>query len=208
MYDISQENKRLSEPLTVAVSEVADLRAQLKDREKDKLSLRNARARLVVMKEQYESLASDQEELKQKYDETVKRRDDLYDTFTDTVKEVQAKSDFKNLVLEQKLQGLGQNIEKADVQLQEVIHASQIESGEVAGITSSISDMLETKNSHISDLQYSVVRMAKAYNDGLRTYGEILKNHGIPEEEFEKMGFVRAQTDTSAVPAGLIVNSE
>jgi len=37
MFDIGQENMRLSEPLNAAVSEVADLRAQLKDQEKDRL---------------------------------------------------------------------------------------------------------------------------------------------------------------------------
>merc|ERR1712224_590638 len=44
MHDISLENQRLKEPLTIAVAEVADLRSQLKDREKDRLSLRNAKA--------------------------------------------------------------------------------------------------------------------------------------------------------------------
>ena len=48
---------------------------------------------------------------------------------------MQAKSDFKNLVLEQKLQGLGQNIEKAEAQLNEVVMAAQVDPGEVGAIT-------------------------------------------------------------------------
>ncbi|GMI41971.1 hypothetical protein TrCOL_g13764 [Triparma columacea] len=207
MFDIGQENKRLSEPLNAAVSEVADLRAQLKDQEKDRLSLRNAKARLVVMKSQYEQLTLDHADLQDKYEEVEKKRNDLYDTFTSTVKEVQAKSDFKNLVLEQKLQDLSQNIEKADLQLQEVVHASGIDPSEVGGITSSLSDMLQSKNQHIQDLQYAVVRMTKAYNDGLRTYREKLKECGIPGEEFDMMGFAMAPTNTSSVPAGLIVSN-
>ena len=135
MYDIAQENKRLSEPLSAAVAEVADLRAQLKDQEKDRLSLRNAKARLIVMENQLQQMAVDQAELKQKYDQAESKRDGLYDTFTNTVKEVQAKSDFKNLVLEQKLQGLGQNIEKAEAQLNEVVMAAQVDPGEVGAIT-------------------------------------------------------------------------
>ncbi|GMI10659.1 hypothetical protein TrLO_g9003 [Triparma laevis f. longispina] len=207
MYDIAQENKRLSEPLSAAVAEVADLRAQLKDQEKDRLSLRNAKARLIVMENQLQQLAVDQAELKQKYDSASSKRDGLYDTFTNTVKEVQAKSDFKNLVLEQKLQGLGQNIEKAEAQLNEVVMAAQVDPGEVGAITSSIDEMLSTKNQHIKDLQYAVLRMTKAYNDGLRTYGTKLKECGIPEEEFEKMGFEYAPTATSIVPAGLLVKN-
>jgi hypothetical protein len=43
MYDISQENKNLSLPLAAAVAEVAKLQGELRDREKDRLSLRNAK---------------------------------------------------------------------------------------------------------------------------------------------------------------------
>merc|ERR1712100_121065 len=35
MHDISQENKRLSEPLAAALKEVQELRHELKDKEKD-----------------------------------------------------------------------------------------------------------------------------------------------------------------------------
>ena len=207
MYDISQENKRLSEPLSAAVAEVADLRAHLKDQEKDRLSLRNAKARLIVMEEQLQGLAGDQVVLKGEFEQAVAERNDLHDTFERTVKEVQAKSDFKNLVLEQKLQGVGQNIEKADAQLNEVVAAAQIDPGELGAITESLRDMLESKNQHIKDLQYSVLRMTKAYNDGLRTYSRKLEEIGIPNEEFEGMGFAFAPTTTSQVPAGLIVSN-
>jgi hypothetical protein len=38
-----QENKNLSVPLAEAVTDVAKLQGELKDREKDRLSLRNAK---------------------------------------------------------------------------------------------------------------------------------------------------------------------
>ncbi|CAN0421838.1 unnamed protein product, partial [Discosporangium mesarthrocarpum] len=47
-----QENKRLSEPLSVALANVAELQGQLRDQEKDRLSLANARARLRVLDEE------------------------------------------------------------------------------------------------------------------------------------------------------------
>ena len=58
MFDISQENKRLSEPLSVALKEVEELRRELKDYEKDKLSLKNANARLMLIDEHFCSSAS------------------------------------------------------------------------------------------------------------------------------------------------------
>jgi len=68
MYDISQENKRLSEPLAAAVAEVADLRGQLKDQEKDRLSLRNAKARMVLMESQLGNLVVEQRELNKTFE--------------------------------------------------------------------------------------------------------------------------------------------
>lgn len=47
-----QENKRLSEPLTVALTDVAELHAHLRGQEKDRMSLTNAKARLRVIDEQ------------------------------------------------------------------------------------------------------------------------------------------------------------
>ncbi len=208
MFDISHDNKRLSEPLAATSAEVADLRAQLKDQEKDRLSLRNAKARLVVMENQLQQLAVDQVELKSKYDDSESKRNELYDTFEKTVKEVQAKSDFKNLVLEQKLQGVGQNIERAEAQLREVVQAAQVDPGELNAINSSLDEMLTDKNQHIKDLEYAVMRTTKAYNDALRTYQRKLEEVGIPEDEFNTMGFAAAPTQTSTVPAaGLIVSN-
>lgn len=47
-----QENKRLSEPLTIALTDVAELHAHLRGQEKDLMSLANAKARLRVIDEQ------------------------------------------------------------------------------------------------------------------------------------------------------------
>lgn len=49
---VIQENKRLSEPLTIALTDVAELHAHLRGQEKDRVSLVNAKARLRVIDEQ------------------------------------------------------------------------------------------------------------------------------------------------------------
>ena len=56
MADIAQENKQLLEPLKVAVKQVEELRRDLKDYEKDKLSLKNAKARLKLLSSRFERL--------------------------------------------------------------------------------------------------------------------------------------------------------
>ncbi|CAN0529780.1 unnamed protein product, partial [Scytosiphon promiscuus] len=60
-----QENKRLSEPLTVALTDVAELHAHLRGQEKDRMSLANAKARLRVIDEQVRSIETHHTQLNQ-----------------------------------------------------------------------------------------------------------------------------------------------
>ena len=48
MFEIAQENKKLSEPLTRALKEVEKLRHELANYQKDKMSLQNAKSRLAL----------------------------------------------------------------------------------------------------------------------------------------------------------------
>ncbi|KAH8052686.1 positive regulation of protein localization to cilium [Aureococcus anophagefferens] len=125
MHDISQENMRLKEPLTVAVAEVAELRAQLKDRQKDRLSLRNSRARLQVLEQQLRDLVESHEALKLGYAAVEKARDELYNTFEASIGQIQQKSDFANVMLEQKLSTMQHSVENAAEQAHDCLHARQ-----------------------------------------------------------------------------------
>ena len=54
-------------------------------------------------------------------------RDELYQKFTKAINEVQQKTGFKNLLLERKLKGLLDVLEKKEVELSEVFAASNLE---------------------------------------------------------------------------------
>ena len=64
---LTQENKRLSEPLTRALKEVELLRHELSNYDKDKLSLHNSKARLLVLEDQNKQLAWEHEVLQQRF---------------------------------------------------------------------------------------------------------------------------------------------
>lgn len=49
MFEIAQENKKLSEPLTRALKEVEKLRHELANYQKDKMSLQNAKSRCALL---------------------------------------------------------------------------------------------------------------------------------------------------------------
>ena len=205
MHDISQENMRLKEPLTVAVAEVAELRAQLKDRQKDRLSLRNSRARLQVLEQQLRDLVESHEALKLGYAAVEKARDELYNTFEASIGQIQQKSDFANVMLEQKLSTMQHSVENAAEQVAQIISAAGLDAAEMEGVGASLENTLAGRNQSIRDTRYELIRMTKVYNDSLRTYTQKLIELGIPANEIDSMGFSAIPTSASSGPAGLVV---
>ena len=61
MFEIAQENKKLSEPLTRALKEVEKLRHELANYQKDKMSLQNTKSRLHVLETQLRDLTWEHE---------------------------------------------------------------------------------------------------------------------------------------------------
>jgi hypothetical protein len=104
MFEIAQENKKLSEPLTRALKEVEKLRHELANYQKDKMSLQNAKSRLHVLETQLRDLTWEHEVLEQRFHHVEKERNELFEKFESTIYDVQQKSGFKNILLERKLQ--------------------------------------------------------------------------------------------------------
>merc|ERR1712227_943417 len=155
MFEIAQENKKLSEPLTRALKEVEKLRHELANYQKDKMSLQNAKSRLHVLETQLRDLTWEHEVLEQRFHHVEKERDELYEKFESTIYDVQQKSGFKNILLERKLQAINEKLD----------------------------DVLDAKNAAIKDLQYELARVTKAHNDVIRVYESKLTEFGIPVEE-------------------------
>jgi len=206
MFDISNENQRLREPLTIAVAEVAELRAQLKDREKDKLSLRNGRARLRVFEQKLKELRSEHSELLAEFRGVEGDRDSMFQTFEDSVKDIQETTELGNTLIQQRLNRAMENEEEADAQMAQITAAANLDQTEVGDIKKSIDEALRTRNSMSEDLQYQLVRLRKGFNDSLNTYGKSMLKFGVPQDEVDSMGFVPfEQSGTNTGPAGLVV---
>ena len=89
MFEISQENKRLSEPLTKALREVEDLRRRVATQEKDKASLQAAKKRAAETEKALKNLEWEHEVQTQRFAEVEKERDELYAKFERAIFEVQ-----------------------------------------------------------------------------------------------------------------------
>jgi growth arrest-specific protein 8 len=75
------------------------LKRELHHYEKDKLTLRNAKARLKLLEEKHTQSTWEQEILEQKFAQAQKERDEIYGQFVDRIISVQQKTGLKNLVI-------------------------------------------------------------------------------------------------------------
>nr|KAJ3423015.1 Dynein regulatory complex subunit 4 [Polyrhizophydium stewartii] len=203
MADITAENKRLSEPLQVALAEGDALKRELAHYEKDKMSLQNAKARLKVLEEKYKQLTWEHEVLEQRFSQIQKERDDLYENFVDRIISVQQKTGFKNLILEKKVDSLKENLEKKELQVNEILKATNLDPTALANLTKRLEDVLNAKNQQIKELQYDLSKVTKAHNDMIRVYEAKLTEFSIPIEE---LGFkpLMVATKTAPNPAGFV----
>ncbi|XP_033898018.1 dynein regulatory complex subunit 4-like isoform X1 [Acipenser ruthenus] len=206
MAEVQLQNKRLTEPLQKAQEEVTELQKQLANYQKDKVSLAGAKARLKVADKEMKDLKWEHEVLEQRFTKIQDERDELYQKFIKAIHEVQQKSGFKNLLLERKLHALTDTLEKKEVQLNEVLSASNLDPTALTVVTRKLEDILDSKNNAIKDLQYELARVCKAHNDLLRTYETKLCAFGIPVDElgFKPLESTVAGQTLGQGPAGLV----
>ncbi|RLN73163.1 hypothetical protein BBJ28_00011063, partial [Nothophytophthora sp. Chile5] len=168
------------------------------------LSLRNAKARLFYLAQQVRELKQHQAELTLTYRTMEADRNALYDTFEHTVQTIHKKGECKNVVLEQRLATMDDQHARKGVQLQELLLAANLDPVQARRVTETLGSLLDSKNAKIRDLQYSVSKESKAYNDSLRTFTEKLAQFGIPEEEIRTLGFKPLTSNANVNPAGLV----
>jgi len=181
MFEIAQENKRLTEPLTKAYKEVNLLQHELANYEKDKQSLDNAKERLRSLEDQFKTLSWENEVLLQRFQKVQEERDKLYERYQTTLHEVQQKAVFRNVVLKKKIEVLAAQMEKKDAQLGEILrNATAMDSGSVVPVERRMEDMLATKDALIEELQKGLTEVTEQHSQIVNAYEEYLATHGVP----------------------------
>lgn len=180
------------------------LRQALANYEKDKMSLTQTKARLLNAEKQIKNLEWENEVLAQRFSKVQSERDDLYDKFEASIYDVQQKTGLKSMLLERRLEAVGQQLEMKEAQLAEVLTAANLDPSTLQAINNRLDEVLENKNQIIKALQYDVAKVSKAHNDLIRVYEAKLAEFGIPVEE---LGFRPLVTNTSTGPAGLVVGA-
>jgi len=189
LHEYTLENQKLSEPLTKVSNEITELQTLLKERTKDQMALRNANSRLAAISKQSNQCKQKLKNLEEEYHLLEKDRDTLYTGYEESLQRVKAQTEFQNQTLEQRLIAAENNVEKAAMQVEEIIHAAGLDGQEVARMMSSLNQTLAAKENVIKDLKFQVVKLQKGYNDSLLAFLTKLKDFGIPQEELDEMNF-------------------
>ncbi|CAM9572702.1 unnamed protein product [Chrysoparadoxa australica] len=197
MYEIAQENKRMSEPLRKARLDVERLHSELQRYQGEKEDLAITKSHLLVVEEKLRALKWEHEVLEQRFSFVKKERDDLYDEFKKAVFEVQQKSGFKNLLLEKKLDALQEEGEKRDAYLNEVLGKANLYPVLEAQVKGKLHNVLESKQQITRDLNAEIQRVALSHSRLVEAVKSKLSQFGMPEEE---LGFQPFTPSASSVP--------
>eukprot|EP00668_Euglena_longa_P014173 GGOE01018149.1.p1 GENE.GGOE01018149.1~~GGOE01018149.1.p1 ORF type:complete len:459 (+),score=236.31 GGOE01018149.1:82-1458(+) len=190
MFEIAQENKRLNEPLQKANKEVETLRHELANYEKDKMSLKNTRARLKVLENQHKQLQESHQELEETYARVEAERDELQGTYEEGLLDVRQKVGYRSTLLEKRIHELQTDLDMKDTQLAQVLHAANLEPAALQLVTQKLEDMLETKNRATKDLYFEVTKLERQHRDTIRTYESKCKAAGLPPLDLVKLGLM------------------
>ncbi len=207
LYEYILENQKLSEPLSKVSAEIAELQTLLKERTKDQMALRNANSRLAAITKSSSSVRQKLKQLEEEYSSMERERDALYTGFEESIQRVKAQTEFQNQALEQKLLAAESNVEKAALQVEEIIRAANLDGNEVARMMTSLNQTLAAKDEVLRDLKFQVVKLQKGYNDSLEAFVAKLKELGIPPDELTEVAQKLEQLpigSTSAPVASLI----
>lgn len=135
----------------------------------------------------------------------------LYQTFEDTVLNVQRKSNLSNVHLEQMLSQYMELFEIKKQQFIAVLQASNLDPVILSNVTKKLDDVLTAKNEQIEELKYETMKIIKTHNDLIRVYEEKLRKMNLPESELKlepiilQPQFGLQSMQVSTAPADLIV---
>lgn len=113
--------KEFDKPKREVEEKLNTLQRQLQTFGKDQMGLRNAKARLQVLKSKEKQVKQDRADLEEKFNRVTKEKNDMYAKFELAVEQLRSKANIKNQVLDQVLAVRQAELERKNVQLRELV---------------------------------------------------------------------------------------
>ncbi|XP_034052910.1 dynein regulatory complex subunit 4 isoform X1 [Gymnodraco acuticeps] len=164
LADLCDDNKRLTELLSNVKEKIVKKEKQIHNYTKKTDFYEK------LKKNELDDQKRECETMEQKFSKLQQERDELYKTFTENVQKVQHKVNLKSSLLELKLEGLTESVEKTQAQLFSVISASNMDQTAINGVSNKIEEYLDSSNNSIKKLQNKRAQISKARKDLLLTY--------------------------------------
>lgn len=83
--------------------------------DKDVMALRNAKARLLVLKKKVKDIKQERKELEEKFLKVEREKEDMYKKFEIAIQQLRTRADYKNQILDEKLRVLQSELERKEV---------------------------------------------------------------------------------------------
>jgi hypothetical protein len=182
VLEIAEENKRLSEPLRVALQERAELVADLKDASRDASALAHSRERLGALRASLTTMKAKHADLEARFAAAAAERDALYDRFETTVRAAAARAAERADALEVRLEEAENVAAAANAAAAAVVTAGALDPGALAAASDRLTAELEARNGAIRELQGAVLRLTKGRDEAVRTLTAKLVDLGIPAD--------------------------
>jgi len=189
MFEISQENKRMSEPLKRALMDVERLRRSIQAYQRDKLALRDAKAQLLVLEHDFAALSWEHEVLGQRAAQVQRELDELQAQFQASIYDVQQKSGLKGLLLDKKMDAMTRRLEQRDAELNDRVKG-RLE--DVMAIKAHDQRELERELARVSRLQHELATAVRAK----------MSEYGLPLDELGFAPHVKGDAPVSISSSG------
>eukprot|EP01029_Cantina_marsupialis_P012224 TRINITY_DN2702_c0_g1_i3.p1 TRINITY_DN2702_c0_g1~~TRINITY_DN2702_c0_g1_i3.p1 ORF type:complete len:455 (-),score=166.16 TRINITY_DN2702_c0_g1_i3:292-1656(-) len=183
MFDIAQQNKRMSEPLKRATANVGHLKEKRIEHGAIKKDLRETKTKLMVKEKNAKNLEWENEVLLQQLQKASNKLDELKKSYDESLFEVRQKAGFKNLLLQNKLSALNTALEKKEGQLVEVLTTANLDPAVIGHPRDKALNMIQEKDQRIRTLQAEIDRVerhteqwVKDAEDEMVEYGTLLMN--------------------------------
>eukprot|EP01013_Petalomonas_cantuscygni_P018500 TRINITY_DN35949_c0_g1_i1.p1 TRINITY_DN35949_c0_g1~~TRINITY_DN35949_c0_g1_i1.p1 ORF type:complete len:458 (-),score=105.80 TRINITY_DN35949_c0_g1_i1:195-1568(-) len=197
MADIQAENARLRDPLVRARKGVAELRSQLQTLGKDRQSLRLAQSRLVLLEVQHDALAKRHAALTESFESLLKKRAELLESFTPALRQVAARAQHRNRVLQKRLAAIQTAADATDAQVAEVLRVTGLPPEVLAQVSGRVSEVLAAKDRMAKDLHFELAKTAQTHCEVVKAYEAKCVGAGLPPLDLDAAGLLQ----TAVIPS-------
>ncbi|GMF36960.1 unnamed protein product [Phytophthora lilii] len=202
MFEISQENKRMSEPLKRALLDVEKLRKNIRVYQEEKVELRTAKAQLLVLEQEYATLSWEFEVLQQRAAQVARELEELTTQFHSSIYDVQQKTGLKNLLLEKKMGALTMQLEQKDAELNEVLLHAKLDPAIVDRVKGRLEDIMANKAEDLRELEAEMAQVTKLQQDLATTMQLKMSEYGLTLDELGFMPQTRPAVDPRTMASG------